>query len=778
VRLASGSDVTAAPGRAPPYSPGVRTTSIMGNEILRREDPGILRGDSCFVADAARLDLPGAAHLAFTRATEAHARILGVDVRDALAAPGVIAVYTHADLGLGPLPSAMAGLLPESMRRPALAAERVRFVGEPVAVVAAESGALAADAAELVVVETEPLPAVVDPDAARAAGAPLLFGDAGTNVACAFPAGDHAVDLSGCEVVTTVETVNQRLAPAPLEGRAAAAWWDRDHLTHFATSQGAHTTRDALCELLGVRPERVRVVVRDVGGGFGAKGGSSPEELLVAWVAREIGRPVVWSESRGENLLGMNHGRGQRQVATIGGTRDGRITHYRLHVVQDAGAYPHIGAVLPIATRMMASGVYAIRNVEVDTVSVVTNTTPVGAYRGAGRPEAAAAIERAIDVFATEIGLDPADVRRRNLIPPDAFPVRTPTGALYDSGDYAAALDRALAAAGYDDLRHEQARRRSVPAARLLGIGLAMYVEVTAFGAGGEFGEVTLRPDGTVLAKTGSTPFGQGHLTTWAMLVAERMGVPLDAVEVVFGDTDVIPRAGHTGGSRSVQLAGSAIWQAAGRVVDAARAVAAELLEAAPDDLVLDADRGRFHVAGVPAVSVTWHDVASAAPEPLVGLADFEQSQPTFPFGAHVAVVEVDPETGRVELVRFVAVDDAGTIVNPLLAAGQVHGGVAQGIAQALWEGVVYDHTGNPLSASLMDYAMPSAAELPSFERVVQETPTPLNELGAKGIGESGTVGATPAVQNAVVDALAHLGVRHVDMPCTPERVWRAIHGR
>jgi carbon-monoxide dehydrogenase large subunit len=473
----------------------------------------------------------------------------------------------------------------------------------------------------------------------------------------------------------------------------------------------------------------------------------------------------------------MQHGRAQRQTVSVGGTRDGRITHYRLRLVQDAGAYPLMGAILPVATRTMASGVYDIEHVEVDSVSLVTNTTPVASYRGAGRPEAAAAIERAVDIFAAEIGVDPAEVRRRNFVPPDAFPYRTRTGAEYDSGRYADALERALDAADYEALRDEQRHRRAAGSSRLLGIGLAVYVEVTAFGGGGEFGEVTVRPDGTVLAKTGSTPYGQGHLTTWAMLVAERLGVPMERVEVVYGDTDVIPHSNFTGGSRSVQLAGSAIWQASGRVVDQARDVAARLLEAAPEDVMLDTSDGdgRFHVAGVPAVSVSWSEVASASDGPISGLADFVQPQPTFPFGAHVAVVEIDAETGHTDLIRFIAVDDAGTIVNPLLAAGQVHGGLAQGIAQALFEGVGFDDDATPLTTNLMDYPMPSAAELPSFERIVQETPTPLNELGAKGIGEAGTIGATPAVQNAVVDALSHLGVRHVEMPCTPERVWRAI---
>jgi carbon-monoxide dehydrogenase large subunit len=754
----------------------MRTRSIMGNEVIRREDPGILRGESRYVADTARLDLPDAVHVAFVRSTDAHASITSIDTTEAARAPGVVAVYTNADVGITDRPPPMVGLLPETMPRPVLASGRVRYVGEPIAAVVAATYAEAVDAAELVLVETEPLPVVAGVDASRAADV-LLFPDAGTNVASAFPAGDHAIDLSGCEVVVEHEILNQRVAPSPLEPRVAAATWDGERLTQHAATQGAHATQEGLCAALGLPPEQIRVVVRDVGGGFGAKGGTTPEEIVVAWLARELARPVVWAETRSENFVGMQHGRAQRQTVSVGGTRDGRITHYRLRLVQDAGAYPLMGAILPVATRTMASGVYDIEHVEVDSVSLVTNTTPVASYRGAGRPEAAAAIERAVDIFAAEIGVDPAEVRRRNFVPPDAFPYRTRTGAEYDSGRYADALERALDAADYEALRDEQRHRRAAGSSRLLGIGLAVYVEVTAFGGGGEFGEVTVRPDGTVLAKTGSTPYGQGHLTTWAMLVAERLGVPMERVEVVYGDTDVIPHSNFTGGSRSVQLAGSAIWQASGRVVDQARDVAARLLEAAPEDVMLDTSDGdgRFHVAGVPAVSVSWSEVASASDGPISGLADFVQPQPTFPFGAHVAVVEIDAETGHTDLIRFIAVDDAGTIVNPLLAAGQVHGGLAQGIAQALFERVGFDDDATPLTTNLMDYPMPSAAELPSFERIVQETPTPLNELGAKGIGEAGTIGATPAVQNAVVDALSHLGVRHVEMPCTPERVWRAI---
>jgi carbon-monoxide dehydrogenase large subunit len=449
-----------------------------------------------------------------------------------------------------------------------------------------------------------------------------------------------------------------------------------------------------------------------------------------------------------------------------------------------------MGAMLPLATRIMASGVYEIPRVQFDSVSVVTNTTPTGAYRGAGRPEATAAIERIVDVFAAEVGLDPAEVRRRNLIPADAFPYTTPTRTTYDSGDYEGALDRALDAAGYAQLRAEQTDRRARRDVRQLGIGISCYVEITAMPGGDEYGSVVLLADGTVRVITGSTPYGQGHQTSWAMLVAERTGIPLDRITVEYGDTDVVPRGEVTGGSRSLQIAGAAVFDASAKLVDLARERAADLLEAAVDDIVLDtssafdvatsgaAGDARFHVVGSPAVRVGWDDIAASldADSPMFALSDFVATGPTFPFGAHIAVVEVDTETGHVELQRLIACDDAGRILNPLIVDGQVHGGLAQGVAQALFEEVRYDLDGNPLTATFIDYTIPSAAEFPMFERIEMETPTPVNPLGAKGIGESGTIGSTPAVHNAVIDAVRHLGVDHIDMPLTPLRVWNALH--
>jgi carbon-monoxide dehydrogenase large subunit len=431
-------------------------------------------------------------------------------------------------------------------------------------------------------------------------------------------------------------------------------------------------------------------------------------------------------------------------------------------------------------TQRMLTGVYDLQNVGFSSVSVATTTTPMTAFRGAGRPEAAAAIERAVDLFAAEIGLDPVEVRRANLLAPFDEPTTTGIGTVYDCGDFGRALDLALEAAGYEELRAEQARRRATGDRHLLGIGVAVYVEITAGAGGHEHGTVELLPDGDARVVTGSTPYGQGHVTAWAMVVADRTGIPMDRIEVVHGDTDQVPASGITGGSRSAQVAGAGLANASAKLVDLARAQAAELLEAALDDVVLDRDGGRFHVSGVPAKTVSWADVAAAGAAgdgggSLVGVNDFTAVQPTYPFGAHVAVVEVDRDTGQVRLARMVACDDAGTILNPVLVDGQVHGGLGAGIAQALMEEVRYDEDGNPLTTNFADYGIMSAADLPSFERVPLETPTWVNELGAKGIGESGTIGSTPAVQNAVVDALAHLGVRHLDLPCTAERVWNAM---
>ena len=748
--------------------PGVTSTSILGNPVLRREDDALVRGQGRYVAN---VPLEAALHAHFVRSTVAHGTIESIEVDDARAMPGVVAVYTVADLGLDDRPVLM-GFYPAEMKRPFLARDRVRFVGEPIAVVVAESPYLAADAAEMVWADIEPLPPVLGQSAALD-GENLLFPDIGHNVAFRNSVEDP-IDFSGYEVVVSEDVVNPRVAAVSIEPRVVAAGIEDGRLTCWASSQGAHNFRKSVTDLLGIEDEDLRVFVQDIGGGFGAKGITSEEEVMVVHLARKLGRAVRWTETRTENLTGHVHGRAQEQKVTIAGTRDGDIQAYRLDVLQDCGAYPRFGAFLPEFTRQMASGVYDIERVEVEYISVVTTTTPVCAYRGAGRPEATAAIERAVDLFAAEVGMDPAEVRRRNLPGPEAFPFTNGTGTVYDSGEYEMVLDAVLEASNYADLRAEQQRRRAAGDIRQLGIGICTYVEITGFG-GSEYGEVSLQADGTVLAVTGSTPIGTGHHTTWAMIVADRLGVPLEAVTVFHGDTDRVPSGQLTGGSRSVQIAGSSMGDAADKLIALARDAVADMLEAAPDDLVLDRERGAFHVAGTPSASRSWAEIAGETAEPLVGHSDFVQAGATFPFGAHIAVVEVDTETGHTTVERIVAVDDAGIIINPLLAAGQIHGGLAQGIAQALLEEIRYDEDGNPQTSNLADYTAISMMEVPTYERSFTETPTPRNPLGAKGIGEAGSIGSTAAVQSAVVDALTPFGIRHLDMPLTPERIWSAL---
>ena len=707
----------------------------------------------------------------------AHARITEVDVSAAAALPGV-QVLTSEDLDLPAWPPAFPGLN-QTMGRPLIAREVVRFVGDIVAIVISDDRAAGADAAELVMVDYEPLPTVVKPEDA-AKDEVLLFPEAGTNVAARSGSPDHDDELfDDCDVVVAGTLVSQRMAPCPLEPRSCAAELGPDgRLTAWLSTQTPHQDRMVLARMLGLDPAQIRVIAPDVGGGFGAKM-LNAEELLLVWLARKLGRPMRWTETRSESMVALPHGRAQRLDFTIGGTRDGKVLAYRLESLQDTGAYPALGAFLPNLTALMASGVYEIPRIEFEGRSVVTNTTPISAFRGAGRPEATQVIERAIDTFAAELGMDPAEVRRRNFIPKDAFPYTTVTTATYDSGDYEGALDLALRSAGYDELRDEQRRRRAEGGAKQLGIGISCYVEITNGVAESEFGEVEITEDGGAIVRTGSFSHGQGHETTFAMIAAERLGLPVEKVTVHKGDTDEIARGTGTYGSKSTQIGGTAARLAADDVVEQARKLVGDYLETSVDDIVLDRGLGLLHVIGAPSRAISWSDLASraAAEDRLAELtAEHEfQAAPTFPFGAHLAVVEVDTETAQVELLRLIAVDDAGTLINPLIAEGQVHGGIATGVAQALYEEVVYDEEGNPLTGTFVGYAFPSAADLPSWEAVEMETPTPMNALGAKGIGESGTIGATPAVHNAVVDALAPFGVRDVDLPANGENVWRAL---
>ncbi len=746
--------------------------SILGNRVLRTEDGRFLRGEGRYVEN---LPLEGAATITFVRSLLAHARINSIDTSAAEALPGV-QVFTAADVDLPPFgPPPLPGLN-EKMGRPVVAKDVVRFVGEIVAVVVSEDRATGADAAELVYVDYDPLPVVVDP-VESLKDETLVFPDAGTNVAGRTQPAAHASDLfDGCEVTVSDMLESQRMAPCPLEPRSIAAQFEDGRLTAWLCTQTPHQDRHILGLMLGLGDENVRVIAPDVGGGFGAKM-LLTEDILICWLARKLGRPMRWTETRSESMLALPHGRAMRLSFTIGGTKAGKVLAYRLDVLADCGAYPVLGAFLANLTTLMSSGVYAIPRIEAEGTTVVTNTTLVSAFRGAGRPEAIQAIEHAIDLYAAEIGMDPAEVRRLNYV--TEFPHTTASGAQYDSGDYTGALDLALRSAGYDELRAEQKRRRDEGGTIELGIGISSYVEITNPLGEAELGEVEITVDGGAILRTGSFSHGQGHETTFAMIAAERLGLPVEKITVQKGDTDDVATGTGTYGSKSTQIGGTAARAASDTVVEQAKQLVADYLEANPDDVVLDLALGRFHITGTPEPSLSWTEIATRAADDgrlgeLKAAHEF-QGHPTFPFGTHIAVVEVDTETGHVELQRLVCVDDAGTLVNPLIAEGQVHGGVATGVAQALYEHYIFGDDGTPLTGNFVGYAFPSAAELPSWETITMETPTPANPLGAKGIGESGTIGATPAVYNAVLDALSPFGVRHVDMPANGENVWRAL---
>ncbi|MFM2070108.1 MAG: hypothetical protein RLZZ623_371 [Actinomycetota bacterium] len=759
--------------------------SILGNRVLRKEDPKFLTTGGKYVDDL--LDEPllaGAAHVTYVRSSVAHGTITSIDVSAALECPGVIAIYTAQDLGLEPVPSDFN----PTVARGLLAIDKVRYVGEPIAAIITERADQGEDAIEQVIVEYDVLPALIDIEAAMTSTT-LIYEGAGSNVVfdttvLGIPENTGPDFFAGCEVVVTGRFVNQRVAPCPLEVRGAAVAWSEGRLHQWLSTQGAQGAKETIAKTNGVASEAVKVITPDVGGGFGAKISCDPEEALLGVLATRVGRPLRWRETRSESMMVLGHGRGQVQYVTMGGSRDGDVTHYQMHVIQDSGSFAEMGTILaPFMTRPMASAVYAIPNIECRTTSVVTNTAVMTAYRGAGRPEATAAAERAMDLYAMEIGMDAAELRRKNLIAKFLEPHTTAVGQTYDVGDYEKSLDKALEVAGYADLRAEQARRRASGDAKQLGIGVSVYVEITGGVAPfGEHAKIEVLDDGRAVVYTGTSPHGQGHVTSWSMLAHEQTGIPMDQIDVVWGDTDLVPQGTGTMGSRSLQQGGAAVWNTAGELVEQARKLAAKLLEANEADVVLDKDNGSFHVTGTPAVSKTWAELAVAAKHDddfangLQHATFFQAAGATFPFGAHVAVVEVDVETGQVKHLRHIACDDAGRVLNPMLLEGQIHGGVAQGTAQALLEEVRYDDDGNPITSNLADYAFISAAELPSVEVVHMETPTFINPLGAKGIGESGTIGSTPAVQSAVIDAVSHLGVRHIDMPTTAQRVWAAIN--
>jgi carbon-monoxide dehydrogenase large subunit len=751
--------------------------SPLGKPVPRTEDRRLVTGQGRYVAD---LPLEGAAQVVFISSPIAHARVLGIDTAQAAAAPGVLAVVTAADLGLEPLPPQLP-MHDQRMLRPWLADRTVRHVGEPLVAVVAAEQAQAVDAAELVEIDYDPLEVVVDPRAA-ARDQVLLFPEAGTNTCMELPS-PPAPDLFGdCEVVVQLSMTHQRMAACPIEPRCAAADWGEDgRLTFWASTQAPHRLRQQLATTLRLEPGRVRVVVGEVGGAFGAKGSPYREEVLVGWLARHLGRPLKWVEARSDSMVGMYHGRALAQDVELGGRRDGTLLAYRVRVIQDAGAYPQFAGPLVLRAKGLASGVYAIPRIEAGGRAVLTNTTPVGPIRGAGRPEANIVIERAIDRFAAEIGMDPAEVRRRNLVPAGAFPYTTATGTIYDSGDYQALLDSVLEAGDHAGLRAEQARRRAAGDSQLLGVGLGMFVEVADPLASGEYGALEIGADGRAVVRTGSSAHGQGHHTVWAQIVADRLGIPIERVEVRSGDTDQVPAGIGTFGSRSAQAGGGAVQRVAVEVLEQAGRLAAELLEADPADVTLDRAAGRLHLAGSQERGYTWAELAKEAASRELALraevfpGDQRAPASAWPSGAVLAAVEVDSETGVVRVRSLVTCDDSGRVLNPLIVAGQVHGGLAWGVAHALLEEFVYDEDGNPRTANFGDYGVITADALPRYQLHEVVSPAPGNELGVKGVGEAGTVGTPAAILNAVVDALAHLGVRHVDPPATPEKVLRAI---
>ncbi len=756
---------------------------LVGRPLQRREDDILLTGDARYTAD---IDAPNAAHLAFVRSQYGHARIADIDPAPARE-DGVIAVLTQSDIAGEETPMVLpvnAGVLDVNLPgHPVLARERVRYQGQPVAAVLAEDPYAARDAAGAVGVSYDSLPAVTDPEEAREGDAPTLFDAAPDNVVVTGEQGDaSATERAFAEADRIIELSlrNQRLIPNAMEPRAALARPDGEGVRVEMSSQAPHRHRSKLATTLGLPERRIRVVAPEVGGGFGHKGHHYPGEATVARAAMLLDRPVRFVATRTGNYLAGTHGRDHHTEAALAVDDDGVIQGLRARTLANAGGYVlGSGPALAVAYGRLLAGQYRLPAVHCRTEAVLTTTAPVHAYRGAGRPEAIYVLERLVDRAATEVGIDPAALRRRNLLKPGTFPYETPTGVVYDSGDYEKALDAALEAVGYERLRERQQQARQE--GRYLGVGLSCYVEST--GEGFESGVVRVHPDGGVTVYAGTHSHGQGHGTTYAQIVADELGVPMEEIEVVEGDTERVPPGTGTFGSRSTVVGGNAVAESARKTAHRARKLAADRLEAAPEDLRIE--DGSVHVAGAPGRSVPFATVAAAAygddrpagtPPGLEATTFYEPEGTAYTFGCHAAVVEVDPESGGVTVERYVAVDDCGTRINPRIVEGQVHGGVAQGIGQALYEGAQYDASGNLATGSMQDYAVPNSVQLPAMETDSTTTPSPHNPLGVKGIGEAGTIAAPPAVVNAVVDALEPFGIEHIDMPVTAERVWRATN--
>ena len=765
--------------------------SIVGAKVIRKEDPNLLTGRGQFVDD---IQLTGTTHMAFVRSTEAHALIKSIDVSAALECEGVIGAWTAADLELPPLPGV------PGLERPALAIDKVRFVGEAVAVVVAETKYAAADGTELVIVDYEPLGAVTSIEEATAENAPLLYEELGSNTVAEVPTeDDHQAIFDAAPHTETIKLVNNRCTAAPIETNACLADHGPAGLTVWASFQAPHHLRNRISAWLDIPQDQCRVITPDVGGGFGQKINFTPEFFIAPVISKILNRPVKYSQTRSEAMTSMYHGRAQEQEVSVAFDNDGKIQALKVFASQDMGGYADgTGMGMPVLTTAMSAGCYVIPNVSIAWRNVLTNTTPIAAYRGAGRPEATYLIERAMDHIAYKLDMDPTEVRRRNYIPKDSFPYPTHSElAVYDSGNFEGALDELLNIMDYESLREEQATNRENPEKPLLGIGFSSWLEIAGFGPPGSlegFGhlgswesvQIRIQPDGSAIIYTGASPHGQGTVTTFAQIASEYLGIDYEKISVRHGDTATIPQGIGTMGSRQVAVGGEGVKNASLKIVESAKSIAAHKLEANPEDIEV-AD-GSLFVKGTPSKNLTWAEVATFSFQRLELPEDMDpgsldttilQEVPnfSFPSGAYACVIEIDRQTGDARIRDMYLVDDCGTVINPLLAEGQVHGGVAQGIAQALYEEFSYDENGQPTTATFIDYLMPGAPDLPSYISGRINTPNPNNSLGAKGIGESGSVGTPPAVMNAVVDAVRHLGVTHIDMPATPQKLWEILQG-
>lgn len=773
--------------------------NVIGASLKRKEDPRLLTGNGRFSDD---IQLPGMLHAVILRSPHAHAKIKKIHAEEALKSQGVVAVYTGKDLEgkIGPVPSSW--LVPDANLKEApqypLAIDYVRYVGDGVALIIAEDRYVARDALDLIEVEYEVLPAVVHQKEAMQEGVPLVHDDIENNIALHWKAGEVADEIiNDAEVVVRESFYVQRVFPSPLETRAAIGQYDAGsgELTLWCTSQNPHIHRMVLSDVLGISEAKLRVIAPDMGGGFGGKIGVYPDEALVGYAARDLKRPVKWIEQRSEHFTASNAGRDEIIDVELAGKRDGTLLAIRVKNTANLGAYlSTMGpGVATIDFGLMITGAYDIPHASCETFGVYTNTTPTDAYRGAGKPEATYQIERIIDLYAREIGMDPIELRRKNFVRKEAFPYTNAQGLLYDSGDYEKPLEKALETLNYEELRQKQ--RELSKQGKLIGIGFSTYVELCGFGPsevagaigfqGGVWENSTVRvhPSGKVTVYCGTSPHGQGHATTFGQVVAEKLGIPMDDIELVFSDTKSISMGWGTYGSRSTAVGGAAVSIAADRVVEKAKKIAAHELEASEEDIVFE--NGKFQVKGVPGQQRTFQEIAKSAnmawnlPEgmepSLEAQSFFKPENFVYPFGTHAAVVEIDKDTGEIELKRYVCVDDVGRVINPLTAEGQVHGGIAQGVGQALWEGAVYSKDGQLLSGTLMDYALPKARFFPRIESAFTETPSPVNPLGAKGVGETGTTASIAAVMNAVMDALKPYNVKDIEMPLTSEKVWRAI---